>query len=178
MRSSVLFAARWCLSTIADRGGWRTPLGLLVLVPVLILLAGDHIAVEAEEYSAYSDPKKPAIAVILSKRQNVDQFKEHFGLDDGHVDDVLAATRRENRILAQVFGERRLQRSPQKGDSEEDRRLRLRREGRRGSSKHKEENRGHRARGSKRRPQALGRRAVEPGGSGRFQRRLRGLLRD
>jgi len=76
-----------------------------VLVPVLILLAGDHIAVEAEEYSAYSDPKKPAIAVILSKRQNVDQFKEHFGLDGGHVDDVLAATRRENRILAQVFGE-------------------------------------------------------------------------
>src|SRR5919112_1381112 len=105
MRSSVLFAARWCLSTVGDRGGWRTPLGLLALVPVLILLAGDHVAVEAEEYSAYSDPKKPAIAVILSERQNVDQFKEHFGLNNGQVDDVLAATRRENRILAQVFGE-------------------------------------------------------------------------
>ena len=105
MRSSVLFAARWCLSTVGDRGGWRTPLGLLALVAVLILLAGDHIAVEAEEYSAYSDPKKPAIAVILSERQNVDQFKEHFGLNDGQVEDVLAATRLENRILAQEYGE-------------------------------------------------------------------------
>jgi hypothetical protein len=105
VQSSVLFAARWYLSTVGERGGWRTPLGLLALVPVLILLAGDHVAVKAEEYSAYSDPKKPAIAVILSERQNVDQFKEHFNLKDGQVDDVLAATRRENRILAQVFGE-------------------------------------------------------------------------
>src|SRR5215212_9671489 len=105
MRSSVLFAARWCLSTVGDRDGLRTPLGLLALVAVLILLAGDHIAVEAEEYSAYSDPKKPAIAVILSEQQNIDQFQEHFGLSDGQVVEVLAATRRENRILAQEFGE-------------------------------------------------------------------------
>jgi hypothetical protein len=105
LRSSVLCAARWCLSSVRDRGGWRAPLGLLALVPVVILLAGDHVAVEAEEYSAYSDAKKPAIAVILSEQQNIDQFKEHFGLSDGQVDDVLAATRRENRILAQEFGE-------------------------------------------------------------------------
>jgi hypothetical protein len=105
VRSSVLFAARWYLSTFGERGGWRTPLGLLALVPVLILLAGDHVAVKAEEYSAYSDPKKPAIAVILSERQNVGQLKEHFNLNDGQVDAVLTATRRENRILAQVFSE-------------------------------------------------------------------------
>ncbi len=105
MRSSVLRAARWCLSSVRDTDGWRAPLGLLALVPVLILLAGDHVAVEAEEYSAYSDPKKPAIAVILSEQQNIDQFEEHFGLSDGQVDDVLAATRRENRFLAQEFGE-------------------------------------------------------------------------
>jgi hypothetical protein len=72
---------------------------------VPVLLAGDHVAVEAEEYSAYSDATKPAIAVILSEQHNIDQFKEHFGLSDGQVDDVLAATRRENRILAQEFGE-------------------------------------------------------------------------
>jgi hypothetical protein len=72
---------------------------------VPVLLAGDHVAVEAEEYSAYSDATKPAIAVILSEQHNIDQFKEHFGLSDGQVDDVLAATRRENRILAQAFGE-------------------------------------------------------------------------
>ncbi len=105
MRSSVLRTSRWCLSSVRDRGGWRAPLGLLALVPILILLAGDHVAVEAEEYSAYSDPKKPAIAVILSEQQNIDQFKKHFGLSDGQLDDVLAATRRENRILAQEFGE-------------------------------------------------------------------------
>jgi hypothetical protein len=103
VRSSMLCAARWFLSSVRDRGGWRAPLGLLALVPVL--LAGDHVAVEAEEYSAYSDATKPAIAVILSEQHNIDQFKEHFGLSDGQVDDVLAATRRENRILAQAFGE-------------------------------------------------------------------------
>jgi hypothetical protein len=74
-------------------------------VPVLILQAGDNVAVEAEEYSAYADPKKPALAVILSEQQNIDQFKEHFGLSDGQIDEVLGATRRENRILAQEFGE-------------------------------------------------------------------------
>jgi hypothetical protein len=105
VRSSVLCAARWCLSSVSDRGGWRAILGLLLLVPVLILLAGDHVAAEAEEYSAYSDAKKPAIAVILSERQNIEQFKEHFGLSEGQVDDVLAATRRENRVLAREFGE-------------------------------------------------------------------------
>jgi hypothetical protein len=105
VRSSVLCAARRCLSSVRDRGGWRAPLWLLALVTGLILLAGDHVAVEAEEYSAYSDPKKPAIAVILSEQQNIDQFEKHFGLSDGQVDDVLAATRRENRILAQEFGE-------------------------------------------------------------------------
>jgi hypothetical protein len=72
---------------------------------VPVLLAGDNVPVEAEEYSAYSDATKPAIAVILSEQHNIDQFKEHFGLSDGQVDDVLAATRRENRILAQAFGE-------------------------------------------------------------------------
>ncbi len=108
MRSSVLRAARWYLSSVGDRGGWRAPLGLLALVPVLILLAGDHVAVEAEEYSAYADPKKPAIAVILSEQQNIDQFEEHFGLSDKQVDGVLAATRRENRFLAQEFGESEL----------------------------------------------------------------------
>jgi hypothetical protein len=105
VRSSVLCAARWCLSSVRDRGGWRAPLGFLALMPVLILLAGDHIAVEAEVYSAYSDAKKPTIAVILSEQQNVDEFKAQFGLTGGRVDAVLAATRRENRLLAQEYGE-------------------------------------------------------------------------
>jgi hypothetical protein len=105
VRFSVLCAARWSLAPARNRCGWRVPLGLLALVTGLILLAGDHVAVEAEEYSAYSDAKKPVIAVILSRQQNVDEFEAHFGLSDRQVDAVLAATRRENRILAQEFGE-------------------------------------------------------------------------
>ena len=105
MQSTVLRAARWCQSSLRDRGGWLAPLGLLALVPVLILLAGDHVAVEAEDYSVYSDPKKPAIAVILSEQRNIDKFEAHFGLSDRQVDDVLAATHLENRVLAQEFSE-------------------------------------------------------------------------
>jgi hypothetical protein len=69
------------------------------------LLAGDQVAVGAGEYSAYSDAKKPVLAVILSEQQNVDEFKAHFGLSASQVDAVLTATRHENRVLAQVFGE-------------------------------------------------------------------------
>lgn len=105
MWSSVLRIARWCLSSLQGRGDWRTPLGLLALAPVLILLAGDRVSVEAEEYSAYSDPEKPAISVILSEQQNVDEFEAHFGLSDDQVDDVLTAIRRENETLAREFGE-------------------------------------------------------------------------
>ena len=105
MRSSVLRAARWCLSSLRGRGGWWPALGLLSLVPVLILLAGDRVSVEAEEYSAYTDPEKPAISVILSEQQNVDELEAHFDLNDRQVDEVLAATRRENQALAQEFGE-------------------------------------------------------------------------
>jgi hypothetical protein len=69
------------------------------------LLAGDQVAVGAGEYSAYSDAKKPVLAVILSEQQNVDEFKAHFGLSARQVDAVLTVTRHENRVLAQVFGE-------------------------------------------------------------------------
>ena len=105
MRSSLQRAARWSLSGLRDRNGWQAPLVLVALVFVLVLLAGDRAGVEAEEYSAYSDPKKPVISVILSEKQNVDEFKAHFGLTGDQVADVLAATRRENRVLAREFGE-------------------------------------------------------------------------
>jgi hypothetical protein len=105
MWSSVQRAAGWCLSSLSDQGGWRTPLGLLAVVGVLVVLAGDHTSAKAEEYSAYSDPEKPAISVILSEPQNVDEFEAHFGLTGGQVDDVLAATRQENMALALEFGE-------------------------------------------------------------------------
>ena len=105
MRSSVRRVAGWCLSALEAGGGWRIVFELLAVVSALIVLAGDRVGVEAEEYSAYSDPEKPVISVILSEQQNVDEFEVHFGLTDGQVADVLGAVRRENRTLAQTFGE-------------------------------------------------------------------------
>src|SRR5919112_4219678 len=105
LRSYLLRAAGWCLSSLRDAGKWRTSLGLLAVAAFLILLAGDRGSLQAEEYSAYSDPKKPAISVILSEKQNVDEFETRFDLSDEQVDEVLAATRRENRALAKEFAE-------------------------------------------------------------------------
>jgi hypothetical protein len=105
LRSYLLRAAGWCLSSLRDAGKWRTSLGLLAVAAFLILLAGDRGSLQAEEYSAYADPKKPAISVILSEKQNVDEFETRFHLSDGQVDEVLAATRRENRALAKEFAE-------------------------------------------------------------------------
>jgi hypothetical protein len=105
VRSRLLRAAGWCLASLWDSGKWRTSLGLIVVAAVLILVAGDRGSLEAEEYSAYSDPEKPAISVILSEKQNIDEFEARFDLSDRQVDEVLAATRRENRALAKEFAE-------------------------------------------------------------------------
>ena len=105
MRSHLLRGAGWCLSSLRDGGRLRTSLGLLALAAFLIGLAGDRGSLQAEEYSAYSDPKKPAISVILSEKQNVDEFETRFDLSERQVDEVLAATRRENQALAKEFAE-------------------------------------------------------------------------
>jgi hypothetical protein len=68
-------------------------------------LAGDRSSLRAEEYSAYADPKKPAVSVILSEKQNIDELEARFDLSERQVDEVLAATRRENRALAKEFAE-------------------------------------------------------------------------
>jgi hypothetical protein len=105
LRSHLLRAAGWCLSSLRDGSKWRTSLGLLAVAAFLILLAGDRGSLQAEEYSAYADPKKPAISVILSEKQNIDEFEARFDLSERQVDEVLAATRRENRALAKEFAE-------------------------------------------------------------------------
>ena len=66
----------------------------LLLAPFLgvvagSLLAGDHAAVEAQQYSAYSDPEKPAIAFVLSEQRNAEEFQAEFGLDDEEMAKVL-----------------------------------------------------------------------------------------
>jgi hypothetical protein len=59
----------------------------------------------AGEYSAYSDPEKTALAVILSEEENVEEFRAEFGLDDGEVERALAAVREENEVVAEEFAE-------------------------------------------------------------------------
>lgn len=59
----------------------------------------------AEEYSAYSDPDKTALAVILSEGENAEEFREEFGLSEGEMGRVLAAVREENRELSEEFAE-------------------------------------------------------------------------
>ena len=59
----------------------------------------------AQEYSAYADPDKTALAVILSDGENADEFQREFGLGEGEMDQVLAAVREENEKLAEESAE-------------------------------------------------------------------------
>jgi hypothetical protein len=80
-----------------------------LLVTVVVLSGGafaaDPAALDAQEYSTYSDPEKPVLSVLLSDPQNVEDFRRAFGLGDEEMEAVLAATREENRKLAAEFAE-------------------------------------------------------------------------
>ena len=80
---------------------------LLLVVPVGggLFLVGDAATVGAQQYSAYSDPEKPAISYVFSDPQNVAEFQEKFALSDEDLSTVLAAIRKENETLARVYGE-------------------------------------------------------------------------
>ena len=67
--------------------------------------AGGSAAVGAEEYSAYSDPEKPALSFVLSEKQNIEEFQKEFALSEGEVEEVLAAVREENEALAREYTE-------------------------------------------------------------------------
>jgi hypothetical protein len=60
---------------------------------------------EAQQYSAYSDPEKPTISLILSEEQNVEDFREEFGLSDEEVGEALGAVVEENEALATAYAE-------------------------------------------------------------------------
>lgn len=70
-----------------------------------LLVAGHYAAAGAEEYSAYSDPDKTALSVILSEEDNAREFQEEFGLDDGEMQQVLGEIREENEKLAGEYAE-------------------------------------------------------------------------
>jgi hypothetical protein len=73
---------------------------------VALVFVGEPSPVEAQTYSAYSDPDKAAVASILSEESNVREFQAEFGLDDGEMASVLDAVRRENETLARMYAER------------------------------------------------------------------------
>ena len=70
-----------------------------------LTLAGDSATVEAREYSAYSDPEKPAISFVLSDESNVAEFQTNFGLSDEEIENVLTAVQKENEALAREYAE-------------------------------------------------------------------------
>ncbi|MBA2344416.1 MAG: hypothetical protein H0V83_04990 [Rubrobacter sp.] len=66
-------------------------------------VAGDPDSVQARQYSAYSDREKPVISFLLSNPENVEDFQREFSLTDGEMEEVLAAVRHENGVLAGTF---------------------------------------------------------------------------
>lgn len=93
------------LVTLARRDGSRSRLCLLVLITGVLgslCLMGDSASVEAQEYSAYEDPDKPVAAFILSQKDNAEEFRSFFGLDDEQMEGVLTAARKENGALARA----------------------------------------------------------------------------
>ena len=83
--------------------------GRRVLASCLVLGAVGGFAgagkVGGQEYSAFADPQKPVISVLLSEEGNVKEFKQTFGLDDRQTRKVLAITRAENGRLAEEHAE-------------------------------------------------------------------------
>ena len=99
---------RWlgrCLRLFRGRQ-LRGALFLLTSVAgVGVALAGDSVTVEAQEYSAYQDPEQPALSLVLSDDQNLDEFQVEFGLGDGKIEEVRAAILKENEALALAYAE-------------------------------------------------------------------------
>jgi hypothetical protein len=66
-------------------------------------VAGDPDSVQARQYSAYADREKPVISFLLSSPENVEDFQREFSLTDDEMEEVLAAVRYENGVLAETF---------------------------------------------------------------------------
>ncbi len=83
--------------------------GRRLVAPCLALCVAGGLAsaggAGGQEYSAYSDTKKPVISVLLSERENVQDFRETFGLDDREIGEALSVVRAENERLAEEHAE-------------------------------------------------------------------------
>ena len=87
--------------------GKTLSLGVALLLSTGLVLAfvDGSETVDAQEYSAYADPDKPVISIVLSDEANVEEFQSKFGLGDEEMDNVLAAVLKENRTLVQEYSE-------------------------------------------------------------------------
>ena len=83
--------------------------GRRLVAPCLVLcLAGGLVSAGGaggRDYSAYADPKKPVISVLLAEEENVRDFRETFGLDDREIGKALSVVRSENERLAEEHAE-------------------------------------------------------------------------
>src|SRR5215207_479848 len=104
MRFAWRYLARH-FSVFLDRRSFACGAALLLAATALGLAFVGGGPVEARQYSAYSDPEKPALSFILSEDQNVEAFQREFALDDEEVDVALAAVRKENEALANEYAE-------------------------------------------------------------------------
>jgi len=109
LRSFLWRWARRCLVLFRGRVDGRHVRGVLFLLTAItgvgFALAGDSGTAGAQQYSAYSDPEKPVISLILSEEQNVEDFREEFGLSDEETEEALGAVRTENEALAAAYAE-------------------------------------------------------------------------
>jgi flagellar biosynthesis regulator FlaF len=105
LRAVLWRRATRCVALFLERHLRGALFLLAAITGVGFALAGDSAAVEAQEYSAYSDPERPAISFILSEEQNVEEFQEKFGLSDEQIEEVSAAVLRENAALAKAYAE-------------------------------------------------------------------------
>jgi hypothetical protein len=105
MRFARRYLARH-FTVFLDRRNYSCGAALLLAAAALWLaFVGGSAPVEARQYSAYSDSEKPALSLILSEEQNVEEFRTRFDLSDEEVEGVLAAIREENEALAREYAE-------------------------------------------------------------------------
>jgi len=107
LRAILWRLARRCLALLRGRPYGGSLCGALLLLTAMagFVLAGGSAPGQAQAYSAYEDPEKPAISLILSEEHNVEEFQEKFGLSDKEVEEALAAVLRENEALARAYVE-------------------------------------------------------------------------
>ena len=98
----------------ADRPGEGSSDAVLRFLVLLLAAVAAGIAIasarsDAQDAptgaSAYEDPDKPVLSYLLSEPDNVEEFREEFGLSDDGVEAVLARVRAENRTLAGIYAE-------------------------------------------------------------------------